>query len=179
MYKILTLSILFLFCFGCKTSKNIQGRYYSYPSKNNSSYIVNIKDSSLFLFNNDNSSGQYIYSSKNDTLFLRTLDSDSTYWKNRQPIKYGLINKGYIFIDNCFPNHELDAYYDLKHPILVRKGNMFFTILMTILYRNELKRLLIIKNKSSRMKCLKIFNLFKQDCTIKLYHQLSKRDLGI
>ena len=155
------------------------GRYFAYPYRNKSTHIIYIKDSIFHLSNNDNSSGDYIFTKKADTLFLQILAADSNYWSLRHPIKYALTNKGYIFIDNNFPDIKIDAYYDLKHPILARKKNLFFSLRMAMLYRNELKRLLLIKNKSSLIKCRKIVKLFKQDCTVKLYHKLSKRDLGI
>ncbi len=167
--------------FSCKFSKNtINGYYYKYPSKENSAYVVNIKDSS-FLFSDNlvNGSGSYFYTKKADTLFLRTLKIDSVFWKKFHPVKYVLINRGYIYMNLNFQDTLLGVRYNLDNPIFLQKRNMLAYFRMTILYRNSFNRFLEIKNKESSMKCKKIDKVFKQDCNIHIYHQASARELGL
>lgn len=179
----LNLSLIFILIglYSCGSSKkSLNGDYYNYPSRNKSSMVVRVKDSILLISFFDNSSGEYLCERKGDTLFLNTLRADSSYWKTREPIKYALVKKGFIFINKDFTEIiQTDVYSQPKYPILARKKDMFFSFKMSILYRNELKRLLKIKNKSALMRCQKIVELFEQDCSLKLYYKLSKRDIGL
>lgn len=175
-FNLIVIFILLSIC-GCKNLKNMQGNYYNFPSRNSSNSTIVIKDSTLFLdIQGDvNSSGQYLYTKKGDTLFLRTLKADSNYWKSSlHPIKYALIKRGYIYINNDF--HDSMQNEDvIVRPVLARKRNIFFCFKMSLFYRNESKRLLVIINKSSMMRCKKTLKLFNEDCTIELYHKLPRK----